>query len=183
MARTQLEQVADKRNVKPFALVRTHFAAIAPILVNPQSSSRSTLSAAVDCFHQPLESILALTSRFTLPSLVLHDQCNMIEQIAEASKQTIPKKLFEEAATILSFLYMRPTEAETSDGLRVFMREMTRDITADKDKVTLANIIEGVRVPLVYNLALELGDEDEVVAAQVCHPLLSRRASTETADS
>lgn len=101
----------------------------------------------------------------------------MLRQIAEASKLTVPMMLTEptSAAAILAFLYMQPDE-DTAKGLGVLMRE----VAGADQRVTLPEIMESVRVPLIYKLALELGDENSLVSAQVSNREGSRAFLTDT---
>lgn len=78
------------------------------------------------------------------------------------------------ASAILAFLYMRD-DRETNMGLRVFLREVN---VGSKQPVALPRILESVKVPLVYKLALELGDEDPRVSAQVLCTELLRPSDT-----
>lgn len=72
----------------------------------------------------------------------------------------------ETAAAVLAFLYMKP-EAEMVKGTKVFLREISEN--GRGTKATLAQLLDSVRVPLTYRLALEMGDEDPAVATKVRH--------------
>lgn len=161
-----MEEVARAREMKVFALVQPHFETISPILVNSMLTSPATLSAALDCFQQPRDSVLHLTREYTLPKLILEDQINIINQIAEASDTSIPSMLADvsAASSILAYLLMR-TEAEMTKGLAVFMREI-RKAEADPP-LTLPMILVSAKIPLAYALAFNLGDVDVAVQLQV----------------
>lgn len=162
-----MEDVAAVREIKVFALVQPHFETISPILVNSMLTSPATLSAALDCFQQPRDSVLHLTREYTLPKLILEDQINIINQIAEASDTGVPSMLADvpTASAILAYLFMR-TEEETTKGLAVFMREI-RKADAQPPLITLPEILASARIPLAYALAFNLGDEDIRVRLQV----------------
>lgn len=98
---------------------------------------------------------------------MLNNQVAVLQQIAEASKLQVPVMLTEgnSAAAILAFLYMRPT-AERTTGLAVFMNCVNTG-AAGGNAVTIYAILNSVKVPLIYTLALELGDDDPTVQAQV----------------
>ncbi|GAA6005621.1 hypothetical protein JCM10207_005273 [Rhodosporidiobolus poonsookiae] len=154
-AKLQLTQTAAFRNLKPYALVQPHFAVLSTVLI----ATPATLSAALDCFHQSRESLLRITREHTLPSIVLHDQRNLLQQVADASYTDIPQMLCEPsvASAIVAHLYMQPDE-DRQRGLKTLMREARG--------VVLSKLLEAINVPLVYKLALELGSEDPHVSAQ-----------------
>ncbi|KAI5476130.1 phosphatidylinositol 3-/4-kinase [Pseudohyphozyma bogoriensis] len=170
VARTQLDQIASYREIKTYALVQPHFAVIAPLLIHSRHTA-SILSAALDCFHQPRESFLRITREHTLPTLILNDERLLIQQIAEASKQPVAHMLLDPdtSAAILSFLYMRPKQADTERGLKVFLREV-RTASAE---ASLSQVIQTTRMGLIYNLALELGDENPAVQEQAVKGLVA----------
>ncbi|GAA6058026.1 hypothetical protein JCM3770_003979 [Rhodotorula araucariae] len=154
-AKLQLAQTASHRGIKPYALVQPHFATLSPVLL----SSPSTLSAALEVFHQSRESLLRITREHTLPGIILRDQRTLLQQIADASRVQVAEMLCDPpvASAILAHLYMQPDELRAR-GLKILMRECRG--------VVLARLIEAVNVPLVYKLALELGDENIQVTAQ-----------------
>ncbi|GAA5921352.1 hypothetical protein JCM1841_002451 [Sporobolomyces salmonicolor] len=153
-AKLQLVQTASHRGIKPYALVQPHFAALSPVIV----STSSTLSAALDCFHQSRDSLLRVTREHTLPLIILNDQQSLLAQIAEASGATIPEMLCNPpvAAAIVATLFMQSDQAKER-GLKVLLRECRG--------VVLAKLVESINIPLVYKLALELGD-DPAISAQ-----------------
>lgn len=108
-----------------------------------------------------------MTREYTLPSLVLHNDRNMLEQIAVASGLSVPVMLTQgsSAAAILAYLYMR-SETDMTAGFKVFMRE----VAAGNSTLTFPRVLDSVKVPLVYKLALELGDEDAAIASQASCP-------------
>ncbi|BGP36884.1 hypothetical protein JCM10449v2_000786 [Rhodotorula kratochvilovae] len=154
-AKLQLSQTASHRGIKPYALVQPHFATLSPVLL----SSPSTLSAALEVFHQSRESLLRITREHTLPGIILRDQRTLLQQVADASRVQVAEMLCDPpvASAILAHLYMQPDE-QRAHGLKILMRECRG--------VVLARLIEAVNVPLVYKLALELGNENVQVTAQ-----------------
>ncbi|KAM0756274.1 hypothetical protein T439DRAFT_320977 [Meredithblackwellia eburnea MCA 4105] len=173
LVRTELEQLAVFREIKVYALVQPHFAVIAPLLLGSKSNS-STLSAALDCFHQPRDTLLRMTREHTVPSLILNDHSAVLQQIADASKLSVQHMLLEPpvADAILAYLYMRP-DSERDHGLAVLMREVRG--SGGGDSVTLPKLIDSFRVPLVYRLVLELGDEHSRTTAQHALQEVERR--------
>lgn len=162
---SQFEQVAHFRNLKPYALVQPHFETISPVLVD----SMKTIDAALDCFQQTRETVLRLTREYTLPKLVVENKMSIIKQIADASHTTISCMLVEPAtaSAILAYIYMRP-DREMRAGLTNFMREASKSSLGDQ--VTLFALLASVRIPLVYRLALLLGDQDPSISTQVSLP-------------
>lgn len=144
--------------------MQPHFATIAPLFISSKSIAPATLHAVLDCFHQSHESLLRITREYTLPSIVANEQRQILEQVAEASGQSVPVLLTQAsaAAAVLAHLYMLP-DIETNRGLKFFMRE----INSAGAKFELADVLNSIKIPLVYKLSLELGDQDPVVAAQV----------------
>ena len=112
-----------------------------------------------------------MTREYTLPALVYTNQVAVIEEIAEASKLTVGVMITEggAAAAILAYLFMRPVDERTR-GLNFFMRMVGTTGTV----VTISAILHSVMVPLMYTLALELGDDDKIVQAQVRGPSSQR---------
>ncbi|GAA5994714.1 protein kinase MEC1 [Rhodotorula paludigena] len=155
LAKLQLSQTASHRGVKPYALVQPHFAVLSPIIL----SRPAVLSSALEVFHQSRESLLRITREHTLPGIVLSEQRTLLQQIADASRSSIPEMLCDPpvASSILAHLYMQSDDRRSS-GLAVLMRECRG--------VVLARLIESVNIPLVYKLALELGNEDQHISAQ-----------------
>lgn len=161
-----MDSVAAAREIKFFALVQPHFETISPILVNSMLTSPATFTAAIKCFQQPRETVLHLTREFTLPKLVLEDQLNIIQQIAEASNMGVPSMLADvpAASAILAYLFMK-SEDERKKGLKVFMRELKK---ADMDPpLTLPRVLISAKIPLAYLLAFNLGDESLETRLQV----------------
>lgn len=89
----------------------------------------------------------------------------MLEQVATASGQTVPQMLTlgQSAAAVLAYLYMRPDAEATKRGLEFYLKE----VNSLGNNFRLSQLLASVRVPLVYKLALELGDLDPVISAQV----------------
>jgi serine/threonine-protein kinase ATR len=61
------------------------------------------------------------------------------------------------ASAIVAYLYMQP-DAQRQRGLTTLRRETKG--------VVLNQLLESINIPLIYKLALELGNEDPAVAAQ-----------------
>lgn len=161
----QFEQVAHFRNLKPYALVQPHFETISPVLVESMATSPAIIDAALDCFQQSREAVLRLTREYTLPKLVLKNKLSIIQQIADASHTTVSCMLVDtsNASAILAHIYMQ-SDSEITKGLTNFMREASK--SALGDRVTLLALLASVRIPLVYRLALLLGDEDSRISTQ-----------------
>lgn len=89
----------------------------------------------------------------------------MLEQVAAASGQTVPVMLTHgpSASAVLAYLFMRPELEETNRGLKFFMEE----VNSLGNNLRIGQVLGSVKVPLVYKLALELGDEDPLISAQV----------------
>lgn len=101
----------------------------------------------------------------------------MLEQVAAASAQTVPVMLTHgpSAAAVLAYLFMRPDNETTNRGLKFFMGE----VNSLGNNLRLGQVLSSVKVPLVYKLALELGDEDPVISAQVGFLLFLSRSAAE----
>ncbi|SCV68802.1 BQ2448_923 [Microbotryum intermedium] len=186
VAKTQLEAVAAYRDIKTYALVQPHFATIAPLLVGPGSAT--TLAAAMDCFHQPREALLRLTREHTLPKVVLDENASAIEDIAKASSLTVPVMLTQgaPAAAVLAKLYMLEDERRQKRGLIFYMNQIKSNVQAQafgNGAVTLPAILGSLKVPLVYRLALELGDEDPRVSTQAERALKNVERASEALTS
>ncbi|ORY85369.1 hypothetical protein BCR35DRAFT_264576 [Leucosporidium creatinivorum] len=167
----QLEQVAAHREIKTYALIQPHFATISPLLISSKPTAPAILAAALDCFHQSHESLLRITREYTLPTIVAQEQKQMLVQVAAASAQTVPVMLTHgpSAAAVLAYLFMRPDGETTNRGLKFFIDE----VNSLGNNLRLGQVLGSVKVPLVYKLALELGDEDPVVSAQAERALKS----------
>ncbi|GAA5989436.1 hypothetical protein JCM11641_007903 [Rhodosporidiobolus odoratus] len=154
-AKLQITQTASHRGIKPYALVQPHFAALSPIII----STTSTLNAALDCFHQSRDSLLRVTREHTLPTIITRDQKDLLRQVAVASGVDVPQMLCDPpvAAAIVAHLYMQPDDLRKR-GLATLVRECSG--------IVLSQLLESINIPLVFKLALELGDEDLRVAAQ-----------------
>lgn len=155
-----MDEIAAAREIKPYALVQPHFGTICPILVN----SPATLAAALDCFQQPRESLLYHTREYTLPKLILDDNEQVIQQIAEAGDMDVPMMFCDSntAGSVLAYLLMQSDEERTK-GLNVF----TREIGKSKPPITLRRLLLSIKVNLDFRLALFLGDEDSTIQLQV----------------
>lgn len=157
--------MATYRGIKTFALVQPHFAILSPLLVNAKQNSGVALAVASESFRQPKDVILRLTREYTLPPLILHDKRKILNQIAEASNLDVALMLTDatNASAILALLFMQKKVQDRKRGLDVLML-LVED---HNHTITLQQLIEAVKVPLVYNLALNLGDEDKSIAVQV----------------
>lgn len=160
----QLEELAIYRDVKTYALVNPHFAILSPLLINADKSSQVTLAAAAECFRQSTASLLAATREHTLPPLVLSNNLDMMKKIASASEKSIPEILYASASGVIAFLLMQSPEKRDT-GLRVFMGLMKS--LEGSQMLSLPDILASIKVPLVYKLVLELGDEQEKVFTRV----------------
>ncbi|GAA5831812.1 hypothetical protein JCM11251_003895 [Rhodosporidiobolus azoricus] len=154
-AKLQLTQTASHRGIKPYALVQPHFAVLSPVLL----TSTATLSAALDCFHQSRDSLLRITREHTLPGIIVNDQRNLLQQVAVASGMDVPQMLCDPpvASAIVAHLFFQ-SDDDRRKGLVVLTRETKG--------VLLPKLLESINIPLVFKLALELGNEDQIVAAQ-----------------
>lgn len=66
---------------------------------------------------------------------------------------------------------MKESSTERHKGLGFFMKELKAGSgEGEAKKVTLAQVLNSVRVPLTYKLALEMGDEDAKVQELVRFP-------------
>ena len=130
------------------------------------ATTPAIIDAALDCFQQSRDTVLRLTREYTLPKLVLEDKMSIIQQIADASDTTISFMLVDTstASAILAHIYMQ-TDSERTKGLTNYLREASKSVLGDK--FTLHALLASVRIPLVYRLALLLGDQDVAVATQV----------------
>ncbi|GAA5943874.1 protein kinase MEC1 [Sporobolomyces koalae] len=158
-AKLQLAQTAEYRGIRPYALVQPHFAALGPVIV----SSRSTLKASLDSFHQSRDMLLRVTREYTIPELILssdpHYRKTLLEDIATASGRSVPGMFIEEAAVLANVV------------ARLFMEE---DVIRDRGVKALEaasaspirELLTAGRVPIAFALALELGDEDDQVRAK-----------------
>lgn len=65
------------------------------------------------------------------------------------------------ASAILAFIFMLENVSDRKKGLANLMAEL------EPRAVSLQQLIQAVKVPLVYKLAVNLGDEDVRIANQV----------------
>lgn len=79
-----------------------------------------------------------------------------------------------DAAAILEYLYMLPLSDETRSGLEFLLGEI-KAAGAGMESLTLPTLLGSIKVSLVYRLALQLGDEDPNVSAQVWEVILHSR--------
>lgn len=107
--------------------------------------------------------LLRLTREYTLPQLVLVGKKKIIAQIAAASNSEVAVMLTDSvnASAILAYLFMQENPSERKKGLLNLVTEL------EERDVSIQELIQAVKVPLVYKLALNLGDEDLKVATQV----------------
>lgn len=105
-----------------------------------------------------------MTRDHTVPTLILSNDANhrkaLLEDIANATGQTIQQMLNYETfvlANVVARLYMEE-DSVRDRGVKVFEQESESDI-----RVLLA----AGQVPIVFALALELGDEDVEVQHKV----------------
>ena len=172
LCRTQLEQVAAYRDVKTYALVQPHFPTIAPLLVNASLNSDATLKAALECFHQSRESFFRITKDNVLPSLVLGNQSKMLDSIARALKigsTAVMLTAGTTAAAILAFVYMQQSAKKIEAGLKNYT-DLIKHSSSGAD-LSLTRILGSVKVPLVFRLAIELGDTDPITSTRAEHAL------------
>ncbi|KAK4058120.1 hypothetical protein OIO90_000859 [Microbotryomycetes sp. JL221] len=164
--RSHLNDIALFRRVKVYALVQPHFTTIAPLLFK----SPIIFNAAVECFGQPADSLLRITREFTLPGIIASRSLANLQRVAQASGTSVPAVLTDTmtAASILAHLYMLP-DAELREGVHFFMAQ----VNSLDAKVDLPFLIDTLKVPLVYKLALELGDEDEARTTQAKRALIN----------
>lgn len=162
----QLEAIAAYREIKTFVLVQPHFHSIAPLFISSEPSSAATLRAVVECFNQPRETILSLTRDHTLPLIVVKKQKSLLAQIAQASNMNVSHMLVLDASAVLEHLYMLPRPEDTRSGLEFFMKEI-KIAGGGIEELTLPVLLGSIKVGLVYRLALQLGDEDPAISAQV----------------
>lgn len=143
--------------MKPYALVSPHFAVLSSLLV----SSPLVLNTALDVLHQSRESLLRVTREHILPDIIFRRDDNLLHEVVKASRaESVAEMLCDPpvAAAVLAHLFVQ-SETARGPALKYF--------TASCHGVVLRNLIESVHVPLVYHLALALGDEHPAVAAQV----------------
>lgn len=144
-------------------MVQPHFPSISHLLINANQASNIALTVASECFRQPKDTLLRLTREYTLPQLVLAGKKKIIAQIAAASNSEVAVMLTDSvnASAILAFLFMQESPVERKKGLLNLVTEL------EERNVPIQELIQAVKVPLVYKLALHLGDEDPKVARQV----------------
>lgn len=147
--------------------MQPHFETISPVLVESMQTSPATIAVALDCFQQSRDAVLRITREYTLPKLILSDQMSIVLQIAEASDTTVALMLVDAttAPAIFAYLYMQ-SDKDTKRGLTVYMREAINAVLGSGG-VTLLEILNSVKIPLVYRLALQLGDDNPEIRAQV----------------
>ncbi|GAA5955223.1 hypothetical protein JCM3765_003250 [Sporobolomyces pararoseus] len=155
-AKLQLAQNAEHRGIRPYALVQPHFASLGPVIV----SSRSTLRASFDCFHQSREALLRVTQEYTVPELILSQDPNyrhtLLQDIATASNLTVPSMFISEGAVLantVARLYMEQ-DAVRDRGIKALEEESYS---------TISELVTIGRVPIAFALALEFGNEDKAI--------------------
>ncbi len=167
LCRTQLEQVAAFRGVKTYALVQPHFATIAPLIVNASLKSGVTLKTALECFHQSRDSFFRITKDYVLPSLVYNNEAAMLDSIAQAVRTGTTAVMLTagpSAAAILACIYMQETEKKVKAGVTRYLNLISK--SSSGTGLQISRILGSVKVPLVFRLAIELGDEDPVISGR-----------------
>lgn len=132
-----------------------------PVLSSILVSSMSIFRGAMDVFHQSREALLRITREHILPDLVLQQKDALLQDVANVSNMTVAEMLCEPtwAASILAYLFMQDEQKRTAS---------LHYLVSACRKVLLSSLIESVHVPLVFRLAVNLGDEDPKVIARVC---------------
>ncbi|GAA6058573.1 hypothetical protein JCM10212_007012 [Sporobolomyces blumeae] len=166
LAKMQLAQLAEARGVRPYALAQPHFATLAPVIV----STKTTLKASLDCFHQSRDALLRVTRDHTVPQIILSRDENyrtsLLTEIARASGVAVAEMLCDPSvvARVVAKLYMED-DVDRDRGVGVLQKETLGS--------PIGQLIESAHVPTVFALALELGDDDDDVQRRAGRALIN----------
>lgn len=157
---SQLAQTAEYRGIRPYGLVQPHFSYLGPVIV----SSRATLRGSLDSFHQSRESLLRLTQQYTVPEIILspdkYYRQSLLEDVAKASNWNVPAMFISEdfvLANTVARLYME------EDSVRDRGIKHLEEASASP----IRDLLAAERIPTVFAIAIEFGNEDEEVRNKV----------------
>lgn len=161
LARTQLAHIALARHCKPFALVQPHFAHVMPAVVRAMAKSPATLAAASQALNLARDAVLDITATYCLPELIVDDDQTVLQHFEQALKSKTADLLLEEptGAAVLKHILALGDQERAERALHLFNKYI------QETDLHLDHLYESVKVSLIFNIVLDLGDISPFVQA------------------
>jgi serine/threonine-protein kinase ATR len=166
----QLLAVAKSHGKSPYTLVAPYLSLVAPLIVSRICSQPSLLAESCRFLCISPSEFLSVTLSRTLPHLFAWCEYKALETIARDLSKKISSLFLNYSHNILAFVFQLPGQGPTQKSLD-FILQVLRD-AADNVTIDVQSVVKSCVVPLLAELVIVMGDENEE-CAEMASTLLS----------
>ncbi|KAG1752448.1 uncharacterized protein EDB91DRAFT_1243215 [Suillus paluster] len=162
LAYTQLLEIAKKQRKSPYVLVSPYISQVASFVVSRKCTNPALIFETCRFLSVHPTDFISVTLSKTLPYLFVNCEGKVLEDISKELGKTTPSLFLNHSHEILAHVYQQH-EAQTNGSLQ-FITNILSDAAA-VDDIDIQSIVKSCVVPLLANLVVVLGDENEERAA------------------
>ncbi|KAI6024462.1 hypothetical protein EDC04DRAFT_2869391 [Pisolithus marmoratus] len=175
VAYTQLSKLARHHQKPPYALVLPFFPRVAPHVVLRKCTKPTLLAETCQFLSVRPRDFLSVTLPWTLPFVFANCDTKVLEEISTELEKTPASFFLSHSHDILSFVFRLQGPGETRKALAFIVNVVAPESTM----VDIKSIVGSCLVPLLAELVVVLGDENEEHAASDALRKVARVLSTE----
>ncbi|KAI6100243.1 hypothetical protein F5141DRAFT_1009738 [Pisolithus sp. B1] len=174
VAYTQLFKLARHHKKPPYALVLPFFSRVAPHVVLRKCTRPTLLAETCQFLSVRPRDFLSVTLPWTLPFVFANCDNKVLEEISTELEKTPASFFLSHSHDILSFVFRLQGPGETRKALTFIVNVVAPESTM----VDIKSIVGSCLVPLLAELVMVLGDENEEHAASDALRKVARVLST-----
>ncbi|KAF9534591.1 hypothetical protein CPB83DRAFT_754578 [Crepidotus variabilis] len=152
----QILSLSKHHKKAPYLLLLPYQDKIAPFIIERLPVQPDLLSEACRVMSSAPSDFINITLPYTLP--IIFASCNQgVLDLVSREVPEFPKVLINHFPTVLSHIFLLPSQAATTKGLN-FVAKVVSDAT--KTTVTVQSVVKVSLVSLLGNLVMKMGDDD-----------------------
>ncbi|KAG0703892.1 hypothetical protein DFH29DRAFT_981716 [Suillus ampliporus] len=163
LAYTQLLEIAKKQRKSPYVLVSPYISQVASFVVSRKCTNPTLIFETCRFLSVHPTDFISVTLSKTLPHLFANSEGKVLEDISKELGKTTPSLFLNHSHEILAHVYQQHGPAQTTRSL-TFITNILSDAAA-VGNIDIQSIVKSCVVPLLANLVVVLGDENEERAA------------------
>ncbi|KAL4076264.1 hypothetical protein J3A83DRAFT_4357344 [Scleroderma citrinum] len=161
VAYRQLSNLAKQHGKPPYALVLPFFPCIAPYVVLRKCTKPTLLTETCQFLSVRLRDFLSVTLPWTLPFIFANCEQRVLDEISAELEKSSASFFLGHTHDILSFVFRLQGPGETRKALSFIMKV----VSPESATVDMKSIVGSCLVPLLSDLVVVLGDQNEEQAA------------------
>ncbi|RKO92350.1 hypothetical protein BDK51DRAFT_26198, partial [Blyttiomyces helicus] len=146
--------IAKHRRKTPLELMTPFLQPLSLYLIGRMKSSPLQISTLVAILNISEKEFYSLALPYILPHLVLDENALVMEDVARTLDRTMTEMIIDEGGHILAHLFMQ--DKREIDGALMYFHKTASE--GAQGTITISDLLGSVRLLLLTNLAVELGD-------------------------